>query len=144
MKPDFRSLLKSKQFIGVIVAAVVLSVIFIPLQRANAISLNLSMSNVVGGGIALVSQEDPETGAFCLTLNLAPSELFHANHITLSIDNSTLSEVFSATGLNLTGDNIISKFSILNHLFGGSGYGNCYGSGYGNGYGSGYGNGYGS
>src|SRR5579884_3421362 len=137
MKDDFMSLLKRKQVIGVIVAAVVLSVIFVPLQHANAASLDLNLSNSVNG-LGIVSQDDPATGKFTLTLNLAPSELFHAGNMTVSIDNGTSNQVFAPNGQSIGGDNnLISNFTIRTNLTNPSGYGYGYGYGNNNGYGSG-------
>lgn len=98
MDSSFGSLAKRKQLVGAIVAAGILAAIFIPLQTAEAATVNVNIPSSFNQSTA--------GQAFSLSFNIAPSEVVGLAGITVFIDKGTANQktfTFNAAGTRLTG-----------------------------------------
>jgi len=122
-------LARSKQVLGAIVAAVLLTVIFVPFQQANAFTVTTTLPNASGGAINnSVSGEN-----FQITIAVAAGELISIQSITLILDNglsSVKTATFNSAGNFASGDNtlVIDNTVAISAFAATSGYGYGFGS----------------
>lgn len=128
MNPKLAKLKAYKQVIGVGLAALVLTLIFVPLQQADAFNAVISLPNATGNTATQNSQGED----FTVALTAGPNELFAITSISIIVDNS-LSTVrltnFNPNGSFASGDTGIIKNNAVTISSSASSYGYAYGSG---------------
>ncbi|AFU57902.1 hypothetical protein Ngar_c09600 [Candidatus Nitrososphaera gargensis Ga9.2] len=125
---QYPKLAKHKQLLGVIIAAVLLTVIFVPFQKANAFTVTTTLPNAVGGAINnSVSGEN-----FQITINVEAGELISIQSITLILDNglaSVKTATFNSAGTRTGGSDtlVIGNQLTISSFTANGGYGYGYG-----------------
>lgn len=121
------ALLKYKGIIGIAVAGVILAGIFVPLQRAEAFTVNVSLPNANPNSVptsALGSQ-------FKIEVHVSPGELISVSQIELVLDNNSPSEkqaIFDTDGHRISGSSTLTRGELeLTIPSTSSGYGYGYG-----------------
>jgi 5-hydroxyisourate hydrolase-like protein (transthyretin family) len=121
-----------KHVLSLVVAAIILAAIFVPFQRVNAFTFEMSIEDEIG--------RFDEGTEFAAVLDIKAGEFIPVNGVTIALDGGEHVFHFDQNGNLISGDsNIISDITItpfFDHEYSyGYGYG-YYGFGYGYGYGS--------
>jgi hypothetical protein len=121
---------KYKQIIGIAIAAVILSVIFVPFQTADAFTVELDLPNVDD----LNEVPTSAVGAtFEVTIDVEAGELISVESIELILDNgedSVKRAIFDSDGQRTSGDSTLTRGNIDIETTGTSNTGYGYGYGF--------------
>ncbi len=118
-----------KQVVAIAVAAITLSVIFVPFQQASAFTVTTNLPNAVGGTI----NNSASGENFQITINVEDTELISIQSVIIILDNgkpSVKRATFDSAGNLASGDNTLVKGNKLtiSPVATDNGYGYGYGS----------------
>jgi hypothetical protein len=105
------AILKHKQLIGIAIAGVILAGIFVPFQRAEAFTVNVSLPNANPNSVptsALGSQ-------FKIEVHVSPGELISISQIELVVDNNSPSQkqaIFDTDGHRISGSPTLTRGNL--------------------------------
>lgn len=131
MNSKLVKLTQYRQIMGIAVASIILTVIFVPLQSAEAYTSDLTLPNASTSAVPTSAVGS----TFLVTITPAPGELIHVGTIQLILDNGTpnvKSAIFASNGHRIDGSPTLARgnldITIPTPTIQGYGYG--YGFGY--------------
>jgi hypothetical protein len=131
MSVSIARLVKYKQLIGIAVAGIILSIIFVPFQTANAFTVDLDLPNVDD------LDEVPTSAVgstFEVTIDVEAGERIALDSVEIILDNdqdSVRRAIFDSDGQRISGDSTLARGNIDIEVDGTSSNGYGYGYGFG-------------